>query len=522
MDDYGVVPYDCRPDPLSHPWRLGVAARRAGLEAPDVHRFRMLELGCADGSHLLPIAAAHPDCEIVGVERGSTAAGVAVAAAERLGLENLRILNRDLRELPDDLGTFDYVVAHGLYSWVPPDVRERVLEICATHLSERGVAYVSYNAEPGGGFRVDVRQTLLAAAPPEDPPRQRLAAARRALDALAELVAEPSTGYAHALAELVAMLRGQPDSALLHDYLASTNEAFSLSAFVGAAARHGLSFVGDQSSLHAGGVQRIHLKKTLEDGEQPTGVVEAFTDLLRYRGFRRTVLARRAPPEAPPTPRAFLDGLHLATSLRPRTETPSLEEGIAEELVTPEGVTVTQERALAKAVLLVLAAVWPETRPWPEVVDEASSLLERHGLGGGAPSPAAVELLAADVTFLHQINAVDVSLGPRVLPAPDPVRPSVRALTRDEVQRHSWMSTATHEHLELDPFDRALVPLLDGSRDPPAVTAAMYRMVRDGRLTIRGPQGRLRDPSALAEAVPRIIAGKLRVYGAAGVLEPKG
>src|SRR6202000_776454 len=67
---------------------------------------------------------------------------------------NAELEQADVRALTNgELGAFDYVVAHGLYSWVPDEARDALLAAVATHLTPGGVAYVSYNATPGGYFR---------------------------------------------------------------------------------------------------------------------------------------------------------------------------------------------------------------------------------------------------------------------------------------------------------------------------------------------------------------------------------
>src|SRR5207249_9541655 len=73
--------------------------------------------------------------------------------ARDLGLANIRLLELDLRELPDDLGRFDYIIAHGLYSWIPVDVRVHVMPLIARHLAPNGVSFVSYNTLPGCHLR---------------------------------------------------------------------------------------------------------------------------------------------------------------------------------------------------------------------------------------------------------------------------------------------------------------------------------------------------------------------------------
>src|SRR5262249_45359124 len=109
-----------------------------------------LEIGCATGSNLLPMAELYPDARFVGIDVVPAQIEVARATAAALGLGNVDLQAIDLREVPERIGgSFDYIIAHGVYSWVPPAVQDALLELCRGMLSPQGIAYVSHNTKPG-------------------------------------------------------------------------------------------------------------------------------------------------------------------------------------------------------------------------------------------------------------------------------------------------------------------------------------------------------------------------------------
>src|SRR5262245_65782503 len=57
--------------------------------------------------------------------------------------------------------SFDYIIAHGVFSWVPHAVRLRMLELCRKLLTAHGVAYISYNCYPGYHLRNLEREMML-------------------------------------------------------------------------------------------------------------------------------------------------------------------------------------------------------------------------------------------------------------------------------------------------------------------------------------------------------------------------
>src|SRR5690606_12966976 len=157
---YDLVPYTSYPYARSHPDRLATIARLFGMRPAEVERARVLELGCASGGNLVPIAEELPDAELVGIDLSARQVHDGQAAIPELGLRNVRLVHGDLSTVDESWGRFDYVVCHGVYSWVPRSVQDRILEICAANLAPQGVAYISYNTYPGWHLRESVRHMM--------------------------------------------------------------------------------------------------------------------------------------------------------------------------------------------------------------------------------------------------------------------------------------------------------------------------------------------------------------------------
>src|SRR5438067_313897 len=158
---YDAVPYESLPFVDTHPSRVAAVARLHGLNPPAVERCRVLELGCAHGSNLIPMAVTLPESRFVGIDlsRRQIADGQNVVAA--LGLTNIDLQPLSILDVDEKLGVFDYVICHGVYSWVPAEVQRKILDICARQLSPDGVALVSYNTYPGWFVRQMVRELML-------------------------------------------------------------------------------------------------------------------------------------------------------------------------------------------------------------------------------------------------------------------------------------------------------------------------------------------------------------------------
>ena len=115
---YDQVPYLNRAHTHTHPDRLAALATLLGLEPPCLERCRVLELGCANGRNLLPMALALPAAHFTGVDLSARQIADGQAAVAELGLSNLDLRHASLAGVDAGYGLFDYIICHGVYSWV--------------------------------------------------------------------------------------------------------------------------------------------------------------------------------------------------------------------------------------------------------------------------------------------------------------------------------------------------------------------------------------------------------------------
>jgi len=223
MRKYDAVAYAAKSNALSHPDHIAVVATLFGLDPADVATCRVLELGCSDGANLLPMAASLTDASFVGCDLSPRAITAARSAVAELGLSNVALFEGDLSAMPETLGDFDYMIAHGVYSWVPATVRDALFALARRRLKRNGILFVSYNVYPGCHVRKAVWESLHLHVERIEGASARLDAAR----AFAAALAEPGTTQN----PIDALLRHEfrqvtqiTDSALYHDDLAEPND----------------------------------------------------------------------------------------------------------------------------------------------------------------------------------------------------------------------------------------------------------------------------------------------------------
>src|SRR5262249_44410967 len=123
---YDRLPYRGNFIPMTHPDRMATMAVLHGLKPPAIQRCRVLELGCTDGENLLTIAQTMPDASFLGIDVSPVQIAQGKAARDALGADNVELMVLDLTQVDDRFGLFDYIICHGVYSWVIPSVRNKI------------------------------------------------------------------------------------------------------------------------------------------------------------------------------------------------------------------------------------------------------------------------------------------------------------------------------------------------------------------------------------------------------------
>ncbi len=291
---YDLVPYESHPFPQTHPDRLATIATLLGLRPTAINRCRVLELGCAAGGNLIPMALGLPESTFIGVDLSKVQVDEGLEMVGALGLTNIQLKQQSILDVEPALGKFDYIICHGVYSWVPDHVQDKILNICKDNLAANGVAYVSYNTYPGWHMRGMIRDMLKYHAKQFIEPAMRVKQARNLLDFLVKSVTPEDSPYSRLLTGEVEGFRRSSDSYLFHEHLEDVNEPIYFFQFAERAAARGLKYLAEvdlrvmvpgnfpaevSNVLHMLSYDLIHL--------------EQYMDFLRNRMFRQTLLCHK-------------------------------------------------------------------------------------------------------------------------------------------------------------------------------------------------------------------------------------
>ena len=231
----------------THPDHLATYARLCGLNPAPVESCRVLEVGCGDAANLLPMAETLPESTFHGFDLASSSIERGRAVARELGLTNVTLEHLDITEAPARMGEFDYVIAHGFYSWVPQAARDQLMAICRSSLAPQGIAFISYNAFPGGYIRRMVREMMLFHVDRAPDPETKTTQARALLGFLSSLTVGDNEYQLVLKKELERVLQYKA-AHLYHDDLAPIFDCFYVHEFVAHAAAYDLQFLADMNS----------------------------------------------------------------------------------------------------------------------------------------------------------------------------------------------------------------------------------------------------------------------------------
>ena len=158
---YSELGYKSMPFPYTTPATLEAYAALVGISAPNPKNARVLELGATYGGNIISQALFNPDATFVGIELSQEQVEKGNEVIANAGLTNVSLIQSDIASIGSEIGTFDYIIAHGVYSWVDDGVKDALLRLIDEHLAEDGIAYVSYNTYPGWHTMEEVRQLMM-------------------------------------------------------------------------------------------------------------------------------------------------------------------------------------------------------------------------------------------------------------------------------------------------------------------------------------------------------------------------
>jgi len=464
---YDQVAYPSRPFQQTHPSRMALPAALFGLEFAPVATARVLEVGCGEGGNVIPLALSYPHATIVGFDLAETAIAAGQRTIDSLGLGNITLKTLDILEAGADLGQFDYIIVHGVYSWVPEAVREGVLRLIDACLAPDGLAFVSYNALPGCHLRLLVREMVMHHLRGVKGFEARLTAARAFLHLFLANAPDNDPTTVAIKTYCRSMLDRDP-RVLFHDELGPVFQPFYLSEFVTEARRWGLDFLAESEGVW----WREELfpsarGKAVEGlvGSDPVALHQ-YLDFLTARVFRQSILRRADRGVDRIVDHDRVRNLWITGSVRWPDAAVDLDSLAPMRFEFATGAAISLDTPVLKRALCAIGAAWPSAvaiADLPDAPDVREGLLQLFCAGH-------LELAVAPPPFA-------------LAPSPRPTSSPLARLQLDDGA--TTVTNLDHATIALeDAASRRFLKLLDGSRTHDDLRAAV---IADGHAPTDAP-----------------------------------
>ncbi len=456
------MPYDGGASAGSHPRRLATLGRVFGMDPAPPETSRVLELGCSVGTNLISMAYTLPKAQFVGMDLSESQIREARRRAAALGLTNVRFEQADIMDFGASGETHDYILACGVFSWVPEAVRNRLLELCGEMLSPQGIAYITYNIYPGWFMRQPLRDLMVMAAG-DGPVTERVQRAIRMLDFMVRATKGDRARNDDTFRTIVhrerQILDKLPAEYIAHEHLERSNLPVYFKDFVQLATERGLQYLAD-SAIATMFPTELDAETSAELDAMTTSQVglEQLLDFIRGRQFRQSLLCRTDVPLRRDMNSIDVESMFLSATGAIVAEGDPAYSPDAVRYRDGESVVRLGDPDLIRALKLVVEGA-PRQISFgdliPDDVDEErrkrlKNTLIRMYLGGLVrfdvePTPFALE----------------------VPERPKASRAAVATRSREEV------TNLLHQSVSLSPLASTLLEHLDGSRDRAGIAALL-------------------------------------------------
>jgi methyltransferase-like protein len=488
------------PFPRSHPERLAVLARFHGMSPHDPAKARVLELNCGAGQNLLAMAERCPGGRFIGIDALKSRVAGAARAAQEIGVSNVEFQQRSLKDVGDEFGEFDYIIAHDYYSHLLPDDRGRLMMVCRQRLAPQGLAYVSYNTYPGCHLQEIFRKMMLFDARGAATPAEQAARSRMLLEFLSTSLTDHNNPYDALVQAEIEPLRRQDDWHLQRERLAERHEPVYFRHFMAGAVEQGLQLVGDCSlGFRANDFLEPDIERYLAQIAPDPIVQEQYRDIVRNRAFRQSVLCRDdVTLQYAPTLEMVLKLWVEAPITCDNSET-SLTSMVADRFTNRNGLMITTSSPLVKAALTHLGAIWPNYIVFEELLAAARQRMK--AVSPHVASPNEMARLADSLLECGLKGVVELHGQPQDFTTEIAPRPVASPLARWQCPRGEVITNRVHEAVRVEALDRVLLPLLDGTRDVVELAERLSDTVAQGRLVVEENQQRVQDPQRILLAM---------------------
>lgn len=480
---YNDVPYTSSVYQQSQPNRLHSLAKMKGLNPPEIETAKILEIGCSFGGNIIPFAIFNPQSQIVGLDLSEYQIQVGKQIIDHIGLDNVTLIAGDISQVTFDQ-KFDYIICHGVYSWVPESVRKAILTAIERYLSPNGVAYISYNTYPGWKEKDIVKDLMKFGCNLNDAPDIRYQQATSILNFTKTLNEEKLLPFKQ-MEWLNSVLKAPSKSYVIHEYLEYFNQPFYLKEFIEQINQHHLAYITDSSTpallMPLLGENDNYERLCQYFGHNAIDI-EQYLDFIHNRTFRGSLITHRQNLQEKGISEHILDynrchdlqNLYLHTIVTHHSK----QDGIKDYwTILNEGSLKFESTPSAKIVFEYLQQQSPNPVRIEEILNYAKS---QPGYDEARTIDLCLVLVHLNPVYISYTNKPLTKLGRKLK-----LNPKFRKLIQF-IQTNPGiinLSNRFYQTYNFSVLENILVPYLDGSNTITDLVSIVRKMIDEDYIT---------------------------------------
>jgi methyltransferase-like protein len=502
-NDYDKVPYESYPYPNTHPENLFTIGKLFGLKAVAPKKCRVLELGCASGGNIIPMAIKFPNSEFVGVDLSKVQIDEGNKHIEKLNLNNLSLQNISIMDINKDFGKFDYIVVHGILSWVSKQVQDKIFEVCNDNLNTNGIAYISYNTLPGWNMIKSIREMMLYHTSRFTDPVQKTKEARLLLEFIKDGNGDKNSAYAEVIQNEINTLKNVGDSYLIHDHMEEINDPYYFHDFMEKAGKTSLQYLGDTtiSTMFAGNFPKETIDVLMQVNHDAVRV-EQYMDFVTNRRFRSTLLCHKSVNLNKNLTGESIKDFYISSLVKPEKDPKDID------LTQNETVTFSNESGFtfstnnhAVITALLYMAESNDSIAVKSILAEVKKRL-------GSANAEAVEKAVLENLLRLVLAGMPISSFPADYVNKVSDKPKISDLSRYQATYSLWVTNQKSSKINIDLFGRVLCQYLDGENDFDAIVEKMVKHVVNNDINLNANGEKITAKDKIEEGV-RLLTKQL-------------
>lgn len=509
-NSYDDFPYVSFPFAHTRPEYLKTIGTLFGMTPPAIETARVLELGSASGGNIINFAETYPSSYTLGIDLSREQIQQGTKVVEQLGLKNIDLKHLSITEIDQSYGKFDYIICHGVFSWVPKEVQDKILSICKDLLTPQGIAYVSYNTLPGWNMLNSIRDMMLYHSSMFSDNMDKIQQAKLFIDFVNDSLEGTNSSYSQFLKEEAEGLAEREDSYIRHEHLSANNKQFYFHEFIKLASAHNLSYIGEASiyAMYLGNMPQRAAEK-LQDIKDIVRT-EQYMDFIQNRRFRCTLLChdniafdRNITPEI--LNKFYMTCDMLAEKLITEVDLENVNENLVFKMAMSKSQNISTSSAAIKAIMYSLI----ENKGNPLKLGEIFKLAQKKLKTKNLTMESELNNIIGKLVFSGYIKLfADKPQAINIISDKPKVSHQVRLQAQNPIGKKHWVTSQTNEIVLLEIYDSFLISRLDGTNNFEDLTKFMIDSFTNGDIVVSksNPENELIiDPNSFKDIAQECI-----------------